>query len=65
FIDHHNKPILKTIYPVCFCTQEKGDLISKEERILEINYMDLDEFLEKCSYDNVKEMVKGSLKDIL
>ncbi|MDE5546751.1 MAG: GNAT family N-acetyltransferase [Anaeroplasmataceae bacterium] len=65
FMDHHNKAILKTIFPVCFQTQEEGNLISKEERILEIKYMDLAEFLEKCSYDNVKEMVKGSLKDIL
>lgn len=65
FMDHHNKAVLKTIYPVCFQTQEEGNLISKEKRILEIQYMDIDDFLLKCSYENVKEMVKGCLKETL
>ncbi|MCM1130719.1 MAG: GNAT family N-acetyltransferase [Roseburia sp.] len=65
FMNHHNKAVLKTIYPVCFQTQEEGDLISKEERIIEIKYMDIDEFLLKCSYDNVKEMIRDCLMEIL
>ena len=62
FIDHHHKPVLKTIYPVCFQVKEEGILLPKEERILDIRYMDIDEFFLKCSYDNVKEMVKSCLK---
>lgn len=62
FMDHHNKPVLKTIYPVYFQIQEEGNFIAKEERILEIKYLEIDDFLLMCSYDNVKEMVKDYIK---
>ena len=39
-----------------------GNFIAKEERILEIKYLEIDDFLLMCSYDNVKEMVKDYIK---
>lgn len=65
FMDHFNQPVMKTIYPVYFKTKLAGNLISKEERVLDIQYMETKEFLALCSYDNVKEMVKIALKEKL
>ncbi len=64
FVDHHNDFISKTIYPVCFCINQKGNPLSKEERVLSIQYMDIEDFLLQCSYDNVKTMVRNSLRMI-
>ncbi|MDE7161207.1 MAG: hypothetical protein K2N65_00445, partial [Anaeroplasmataceae bacterium] len=64
FVDHHNDFISKTIYPVCFCINQKGIPLSKEERVLSIQYMDIEDFLLQCSYDNVKTMVRNSLRMI-
>lgn len=62
FIDPNNTPILKNIYPVCFKVNKEGTPKKKEERILDILYMDIDDFLSQCSYENVKQMVKSCLK---
>ena len=64
FVDHHNNFISKTIYPICFSINQKGTPLSKEERILSIAYMYIDDFLKNCSYDNVKNIVKNSLQKI-
>lgn len=61
FIAHHNEFISKTIYPICFSVQQPGTPLAKEERILAVEYMEIDDFLSQCSYDNVREMVKSSL----
>lgn len=65
FMDHHNQIVIKTIYPVYFKTKTEEKLLSKEERILDIQYMEIEEFLILCSYDNVKEMLKNDLKESL
>lgn len=64
FIDHHNQFVSKTIYPICFRVNSKGNPLVKEERIISIEYMEASLFLEQCSYENVKEMVRASLKNL-
>lgn len=58
FTDHNRIYVLKTITPVLFVTKEFGSPKSKEERVLSIDYMDIDEFYENCSYDNVRKVIK-------
>ncbi len=61
FIDHHNHPVLKWIYPICFKIMDPQDPKSKEERIHSVSYMNIKDFLQSCSYENVKEVVKNCL----
>ena len=57
FINHFNKLVKKTIYPIIFRVSKMGSLVSKEERIRKIKYLPIGEFLLKCTYDNVKIMI--------
>ena len=34
----------------------------KEERILAVEYMDINEFLKECSYTNVRQIIKQVYK---
>lgn len=58
--DH--KVITKYIYPVLFVTQNEDKPIYKEKRILNISYMDIDDFISKCSYDTVKKVAQKAKK---
>ncbi len=62
FMDHHNLPICKTIYPVVFKIDKFKNTEIKEERILAVEYMDINEFLKECSYDNVRQIIKQVYK---
>lgn len=56
------KKIVKTIYQLLFVVQDMGNIEYHEERILNIEYMEIDDFITKCSYDNVKKVVLKVVK---
>ena len=58
FLTPSNKLIRKTIVPFLFEVKEEGNPIPKEERMVSVQWMDKDEFIEKCTHENVKEIVK-------
>lgn len=57
FTDHHMRLVLKTIAPVLFVTDQYGSPLSKEERVLSVEYIDINEFMQSCSYENVKKVI--------
>lgn len=58
FTDHHFRLVCKAIYPVVFRVDRCGEPRPKEERMLEACFMDINEFLATCTYDNVSRIVK-------
>lgn len=64
FIDHHFKPIEKTIIPILFVLNDFLKPNITEERVLEVTYYGINDFLIQCSYDNVRTIVKEA-KDFL
>lgn len=56
------KVVTKYIYPVLFIVEKEEKPIYKEKRILKISYMDIDEFISKCSYDTVRKVAKKAKK---
>lgn len=62
FIDHNDKLISKTICPVLFRVNEAPKLTPKEKNILEINWVDIEEFYKITSYDNVRVILKEVLE---
>lgn len=61
FTTPQGKEVIKTISPVVFNTKYKGNPRSLEKRVIDVTYMDVDEFLTNCSYDNVKQVVTAAL----
>lgn len=59
FLTPSNKSIRKTIVPFLFKVKEEGNPISKEKRIISVQWMDIKIFLEQCTYENVKDVVKA------
>ncbi len=57
FFTPANEMIRKTIVPFLFNTSSCGDPQPKEERIISVQWMEISEFLEKCKYQNVKDVV--------
>jgi len=53
-----NKLVQKTIAPFLFEVESEGQPIAKEKRMISTQWMEISEFLQKCSYDNVKAIVK-------
>lgn len=53
-----NKLVQKTIAPFLFEVESEGQPIAKEKRMISAQWMEISEFLQKCSYDNVKAIVK-------
>ena len=53
-----NKLVQKTIAPFLFEVESEGQPIAKEKRMISAQWMEILEFLQKCSYDNVKAIVK-------
>lgn len=47
----------KTIVPFLFNVNEKGDPIAKEERMISVNWISKDEFINNCTHENVKNVV--------
>lgn len=62
FIDHNDKLISKTICPVLFRVNETPKLTPKEKNVLEINWVDIEEFYKITSYDNVRVILKEVLE---
>lgn len=58
FLTSSNKLIRKTIIPFLFELMEEGNPIPKEERMVSVQWMYKEEFIEKCTHENVKEIVK-------
>ncbi len=63
FTTPENRVIRKTITPYLFEVQDFGAPMAKEERMLGVQWMDAAEFLAKCSYDNVRIVVREALLD--
>lgn len=61
FLTPSNKLIRKTIVSFLFEVQTEGNPIPKEERMISVQWMDKDEFIDKCSHENVKLVVKEIL----
>jgi len=53
-----NKLVQKTIAPFLFEVESEDQPIAKEKRMISVGWMEISEFLQKCSYDNVKAIVK-------
>ena len=49
--------IKKTIAPFLFELSDESAPCPKEKRILSVKWMDIDEFIKKCSHDNVRAVV--------
>lgn len=62
FTTPDGKEVSKMITPIVFKTSYKCDPKPIERRILSVNYMDVEEFLVNCSYDNVREVVQKAIK---
>lgn len=58
FLTPSNKLIRKTIVPFLFEVKEEGNPIPKEERMISVKWMEKEEFIEKCTHENVKDIVK-------
>ena len=56
-----NKLVQKTIAPFLFEVESEGQPIAKEKRMISAQWMEISEFLQKCSYDNIKAIVKAIL----
>lgn len=64
FIDHNYHLIKKMIYPIIFKVNEIKELEIKESRVKETNFYNVYEFIQNCSYDNLKNIVLEALKII-
>ena len=51
--------IRKTIYPFLFEINDFGDPLSKEEIIVWVKRLEKEEYLNLCTHDNVKEIVRN------
>ena len=58
FLTPSNQFIRKTIIPFLFRIDREGRLLSKEKRILSVQWMDVDRFIENCAHENVINLVK-------
>lgn len=63
FTDHRGKNVLKTITPVLFRPSSAGKGVPKEKRIKKVEYMLIDDFMQNCAYDNVRDAVKEALEN--
>ena len=57
FVDSNDGKICKTVYPVMFETASERTLQIKERRIKSVQYMKIDDFLRRCTYDNIKTLI--------
>ena len=64
FIDHHHRLIKKYIYPILFKIDNESNLNIKEKRVKEVGFYNIYEFIENCSYENIKSIIIKSLKDL-
>lgn len=65
FLTPSNKLIRKTIIPFLFKINNEGKPLSKEERIISVKWMNINEFINNCTHENVKQVIKDNLCLIL
>ena len=58
FLTPANTLIRKTLFPFLFEAQAFGKPLLKEERMRSVQWMNAEEFLSLCPYENVKRIVK-------
>lgn len=58
FLNSENEEIEKSIYPIVFKVDKMPNLQIKEERVLEISFMNIENFLKNASYENVIQIVQ-------
>ncbi len=61
FLTPANKLIRKTLIPYVFEVSNFGNPLPKEERMISVEWMNIEEFLALCPYDNVKNVVNEAL----
>ena len=61
FTTPEGQRICKTLCPVLFRLSKEQAPCAKEKRILEAKFLDINEFLGECPYDNVVNVVKTCL----
>lgn len=59
FLTPSSQLICKTIAPFLFKVKNAGNPMPKEERMLAVQWMNVKEFLDKCTHSNVKSVVKS------
>lgn len=64
FNNHDSEEVCKTITPLLFFICEEGNPEPKEKRMVHVEYLEFDEFLKRCSYDNVKKIIEEARKYI-
>ena len=57
FLTPSDELIRKTLTPYLFEVNDFGNPLPKEERMLSVQWMDVEEFLSSCPYENVKNIV--------
>ena len=65
FINEKDEPTCKTIIPVLFLNNNVKINNIKEERIKEIELIDIKEFITKCSYSSVKDVINEAILTLL
>ncbi len=61
FLTPSNKHVKKTLIPYLFETESFGDPLPKEERMVSVKWMDTAEFLQSCTYENVRNTLIEAL----
>ena len=59
FLTPANQLIRKTIVPLLFKVDGEGNPLPKEKRMIAVQWMNIDEFINSCTHENVKEIVKN------
>ena len=57
FLTPSNQFVRKTIAPFLFRIMREGEPLSKEKRIISVQWMPVVEFISKCTYESVKKIV--------
>ena len=58
FTNHYFDIVKKIIYPVLFVVNEQGNPKSKEDKISNVEFMNIGRFMACCSYQNVVNLVQ-------
>ncbi len=59
FLTPSNKFIRKTIVPFLFEEKAEGNPLPKEKRMISVEWLNVDEFLDKCTHEDVKAVVRS------
>ncbi len=62
FLTPSNRLIKKTLKPYLFEVKDFGLPVPKEDRMISVEWMNVEDFLALCTYDNVKDVVKEAIQ---